>query len=127
MKIHLCSERSLKTKKVRTLYYLNKNLKGILTKECIMPLQSIQSQGHFFTSSGIFIIFFFSKILPRRNIPIQYIHLENLYSATSRKLRRGSSSPTTVKKISFNTVQLAFITRLNKTQSYSKDELQCSN
>jgi len=31
-----------------------------------------------------------------------FIHLENLYSAASRKLLRGASSPTTVKKISFN-------------------------
>ena len=30
-----------------------------------------------------------------------FIHLENLYSAPSRKLLRGASSPTTVKKISF--------------------------
>src|SRR6218665_3556133 len=30
-----------------------------------------------------------------------FIHLENLYSAPSRKLLRGTSSPTTVKKISF--------------------------
>ena len=30
-----------------------------------------------------------------------FIHLENLYSAPSRKLLRGASSPTTVKMISF--------------------------
>ena len=30
-----------------------------------------------------------------------FIHLENLYSAPSRKLLRGASSPSTVKKISF--------------------------
>ena len=30
-----------------------------------------------------------------------FIHLENLCSAPSRKLLRGASSPTTVKKISF--------------------------
>src|SRR6218665_3511071 len=30
-----------------------------------------------------------------------FIHLENLYSAPSRKLLRGASSPITVKKISF--------------------------
>src|SRR6218665_1821182 len=30
-----------------------------------------------------------------------FIHLENLYSAASRKLLRGAPSPTTMKKISF--------------------------
>ena len=45
--------------------------------------------------------------LPRRKflavdkLSYSFIHLENLYSAPSRKLLRGASSPTTVKKISF--------------------------